>query len=98
MAVFNAQRRRRLAAVSIIVLGMVVAAGLGLNALRENLAFFFSSTQVAVGEVPVGQPFRVGGLVVAKHDEQYMPPKVADALKASGAIPSYEMVREDGSR
>lgn len=158
MAVLNTRRKRRLAGVSIIVLGAVVAVWLGLNAFRDNLLFFFTPTQVAAGEAPVGQPFRVGGLVVAgsvrrepdgvtvrfeltdlahtvavhyqgilpdlfreeqgivahgtleadgrfharqvlaKHDEHYMPPEVADALKASGAMPTPEMVRGGASR
>jgi cytochrome c-type biogenesis protein CcmE len=153
MAVLNAQRKRRLAGVMVIVLSATMAAWFGLSALRDNLMFFFSPSQVAAGEAPVGHPFRVGGLVVegsvrrepdgltvrfqltdlagtvdvlyqgilpdlfrenqgvvvhgtlesdgrfrarqvlAKHDEQYMPPEVADALKASGAMPTHEMVR-----
>jgi cytochrome c-type biogenesis protein CcmE len=32
--------------------------------------------------------------VLAKHDENYMPPEVADSLKKSGAMPPHEMVRD----
>ncbi len=31
--------------------------------------------------------------VLAKHDENYMPPEVADSLKKSGAMPKHEMER-----
>ncbi|MES1992199.1 MAG: cytochrome c maturation protein CcmE [Pseudomonadota bacterium] len=35
----------------------------------------------------------VADQVLAKHDENYMPPEVADALKAKGAMPTHEMMR-----
>ncbi len=56
-------RHRRLAliAAGLVVLGIAVA--LVLNALRGNVAFFFSPTQVAAGEAPANRSFRVGGLV-----------------------------------
>jgi len=42
---------------------MRVAAVLVLNAFRSNLVFFFTPTQVAAKEAPVGTAFRVGGMV-----------------------------------
>jgi cytochrome c-type biogenesis protein CcmE len=45
----------------LVVLGLVVA--LVLNAFQSNLVFFFSPTQVAAGEAPKGQAFRIGGMV-----------------------------------
>nr|MDQ2694193.1 cytochrome c maturation protein CcmE [Pseudomonadota bacterium] len=123
--------------------GIGSAAALALSAFQKNLLFFYSPSQVAAGEAPVGYPFRIGGLVaegsisrvpdtlkisfvltdhghsvavhyqgilpdlfregqgivargrlqpdgsfaaeevLAKHDENYMPPEVADALKAA---------------
>jgi cytochrome c-type biogenesis protein CcmE len=153
MFTLNAQRKRRLAAVLLILVGTAVAVALGMNAFRANLMFFFSPSQVAAGEAPIGQTFRIGGIVVpgsvhrledgvtvqfelsdmahnvavqytgilpdlfreeqgivvlgqleegggfrarqvlAKHDEQYMPPEVAEALRAAGAKPAHEMVR-----
>jgi cytochrome c-type biogenesis protein CcmE len=56
-------RHRRLAiiAAGLVVLGIALA--LVLNALRGNVAFFFSPTQVAAGEAPLNRSFRVGGLV-----------------------------------
>ncbi|MCC6611256.1 MAG: cytochrome c maturation protein CcmE [Burkholderiales bacterium] len=51
---------------AIIVAGLAVlaiAAGLVLNAFRSNLVFFFTPTQVAAKEAPVGKAFRIGGMV-----------------------------------
>ncbi len=134
-------RRQRFILVGLLVLGVSVALGLTLLALRENINLFFSPTQVKAGEAPQQASFRLGGMVVegsvrrpdsdlsvefvltdtveqvtvtykgilpdlfregqgivtqgmlnnngifeakqvlAKHDENYMPPEVADALK-----------------
>jgi cytochrome c-type biogenesis protein CcmE len=136
-------RHKRLA----LILGIVVAVGtavaLVLNAFQSNLVFFYSPSQVAANEAPVGRTFRLGGLVqagsvkrdgvlvrfevtdtvktipvtyqgilpdlfkegkgvvaqgqvgadgvfvarevLAKHDENYMPPEAADALERAGA-------------
>lgn len=138
------QRKRRLAGALLIVLGVGIAVALAAMAFRNNLLFFFTPTQIAEGEAPLEQTFRVGGLVVpgsvqrgtgltvrfevtdtaervevryegilpdlfdegqgvvakgrlradgvfyadevlAKHDENYMPPEVAEALERSGA-------------
>lgn len=56
-------RHKRIALIvgGLVILGAVVA--LVLNAFQSNLVFFFSPTQVAAGEAPKGQPFRVGGMV-----------------------------------
>ena len=43
--------------------GLGIAAGLVLNALQSNVAFFFTPTQVQQGEAPRERTFRVGGLV-----------------------------------
>ena len=134
-------RRQRFILVGLLVVGVSVALGLALLALRENINLFFSPTQVKAGEAPTQASFRLGGMVVegsvrrpdadlsvefvltdtveqvtvtykgflpdlfregqgivtqgtlnsngifeatevlAKHDENYMPPEVADALK-----------------
>ncbi|MGZ8249586.1 cytochrome c maturation protein CcmE, partial [Methylomagnum sp.] len=141
-------RRKRMIVVGLILLGVSVAAGLGLTAFQKNLLYFYTPTQVAAGEAPKGYPFRVGGLVVtgtvqrepnsvnvhftvtdgaatvpvmysgilpdlfregqgiisigqmneqgvfvasevlAKHDENYMPPEVAESLKKTGQMPT----------
>jgi cytochrome c-type biogenesis protein CcmE len=133
-------RHRRIALIAAGVAGLAIAATLVLKALNENLAFFFTPTQVAANEAPNNRAFRVGGMVeagsvkrqadgvtvhfvvtdtaksipvaykgvlpdlfregkgvvtqgrlenglfvasevLAKHDENYMPPEAAEALK-----------------
>ena len=134
-------RHKRFAFIAAGLAVLAIGVGLILNAFRSNLVFFFSPTQVAANEAPVGRAFRLGGLVqegsvkrqadgvtvhfvvtdtaknvpvaykgilpdlfkegkgvvaqgklgadgrfqasevLAKHDENYMPPEAADALK-----------------
>jgi len=57
-------RHKRLAFVVIGLAGIAIAAGLVLNSFRGNLVFFFSPSQVAAKEAPIGKTFRLGGLVV----------------------------------
>jgi cytochrome c-type biogenesis protein CcmE len=57
-------RRQRMLAVTLILVGIAVAATLVLRALDENMMYFFSPTEAVEGIVPVGQTFRLGGLVV----------------------------------
>ncbi len=138
------RKKRRL---YLVFAGMVLlgaAAALVLSALRDNLVFFYSPTEILDREIEPGRRLRLGGLVVegslernpgggsvafrvtdlshevpvtfrgllpdlfregqgvvaegvldrngmfraadvlAKHDENYMPPEVAEALKKSG--------------
>ena len=137
-------RKQRLYLVLFVVLFSSAAIGLVTYALRGNINLFFPPADVAAGKAPIGQPIRVGGMVVdgsvqrsddslavrfqltdyeasvpvvykgilpdlfgegqgavasgvlnndgvleasevlAKHDENYMPPEVADALENSG--------------
>ena len=134
-------RRQRFILVGLLVVGVSVAIGLALLALRENINLIFSPPQVKAGEAPRQANFRLGGMVVegsvrrpdtdlsvefvltdtieqvtvtyrgllpdlfregqgivaqgvlnndgvfeasqvlAKHDENYMPPEVAEALE-----------------
>ena len=138
-------RQKRMLFVGLAVVGVGLAASLALSALKSNIAYFFSPSQVLAGESPKDAVFRVGGLVVdhslkrqedgltvrfnvtdnagtvpvsytgilpdlfgegqgvvakgriggdgvfyadevlAKHDESYMPPEVADTLKTAQA-------------
>ncbi len=140
----NPKRKKKLVLLSSMVAAVAVAVGLVLFALSENINLFYTPTQIAEGEAPVGQRIRAGGMVVegsikrapdsldvefavtdyshevvvkysgilpdlfregqgivtmgsmnadgqfeasevlAKHDENYMPPEVEAALKASG--------------
>jgi cytochrome c-type biogenesis protein CcmE len=137
-------RKQRLYIVLFIALFSSVAIGLVVYALSGNINLFYPPADVVAGKAPVGQPIRVGGMVVdgsvqraddslevrfqvtdfeasvpivytgilpdlfgegqgavasgelneqgvleateilAKHDENYMPPEVADALENSG--------------
>ena len=143
-------RKQRLYLVLFVVVFSSAAVGLVSYALRGNINLFFPPAEVAAGKAPVGQPIRIGGMVVdgsvkrspdslkvafevtdfeasvpveyegilpdlfdegqgavasgvlgsdgvlratevlAKHDENYMPPEVADALEASGHTPTGE--------
>ena len=135
------QRKKRLHLILFLIVGVSVAVGLLAYSLSQNINLFQTPTQIAAGEVPVGQTIRAGGLVVtgsverdstglgvtfkvtdgaaevpifydgilpdlfregqgivalgkldnkgvlqasevlAKHDENYMPPEVKDALE-----------------
>jgi cytochrome c-type biogenesis protein CcmE len=56
-------RHKRIAIIVGALAGLGVAAGLVLNALQSNVAFFFTPTQVIGGEAPKNKAFRVGGMV-----------------------------------
>ncbi len=56
-------RQKRMALVLGIVVGVSIAGALALSAFRKNVTFFFDPTQVASGQVPSGQRFRLGGMV-----------------------------------
>ncbi len=56
-------RHRRFAIILGAMVTLGIAAALVLNALRSNLAFFYTPTQVVAGEAPRERAFRVGGLV-----------------------------------
>lgn len=57
-------RQQRMLLVAAVVIGVAGAAALGLRAFRENLLYFYSTTQVMNGEAPVNDTFRLGGIVV----------------------------------
>jgi cytochrome c-type biogenesis protein CcmE len=59
------RRHKRIGFILAGVAGLAVATVLVLNAFQNNLVFFFSPSQVAAKEAPVGRTFRVGGLVQA---------------------------------
>lgn len=58
-------RQKRLAIILGGLTAIAVAVALMLNALRSNVAFFFTPTQVFSGEAPKDRVFRVGGMVKA---------------------------------
>lgn len=147
-------RRRRMALVGLIVLGVGAAVAFALTAFQDNLLYYYPPSDIAAGKAPTDRVFRVGGMVVegslkrptgslearfvltdfahdvtvsysgvlpdlfregqgviargrlgpqgvfvaqevlAKHDENYMPPEVAESLRkqhdqrAPAAMPS----------
>jgi cytochrome c-type biogenesis protein CcmE len=56
-------RRRRLLWVGLLLAGLGLAVALGLSAFRQNILYFYPPSDVAVGKVPIGRHFRLGGLV-----------------------------------
>ncbi len=59
-------RHRRLLFVGLGILGVGAASLLAINALRSNIAYFFTPTQVLAKQAPANAVYRLGGLVV-KH-------------------------------
>ena len=56
-------RQKRLALVILAIVGVGLASVLVTNALRSNMAYFFTPTQILAGEAPEGQLMRIGGMV-----------------------------------
>jgi len=56
-------RHKRFALIGASLGALAIATALVLNAFRSNLVFFFTPTQVAASEAPIGRPFRIGGMV-----------------------------------
>jgi len=150
-------RQKRMLLVAFGIVGVGIASMLAIGALRSNIAYFFSPSQVMAKEAPANALFRLGGLVVknslarqpdgltltfdvtdnaetvqvsytgilpdlfgegqgvvakgrlggdgvfyaeevlAKHDESYMPPEVADTLKTAHAEGVAEMAAGQGA-
>ena len=57
------KRHKRIIFICCSLVALGLATWLVLGAFRNNLVFFFSPTQVAAKEAPVGRTFRIGGLV-----------------------------------
>jgi cytochrome c-type biogenesis protein CcmE len=56
-------RKKRLLIILAILAGISLAVGLALTALQENINLFYTPTQIANGEAPVGTRIRAGGMV-----------------------------------
>jgi cytochrome c-type biogenesis protein CcmE len=56
-------RHKKLAAIGGGVVALGIVAALVLLAFEKNLVFFFTPSQVAANEAPVGRTFRIGGMV-----------------------------------
>jgi cytochrome c-type biogenesis protein CcmE len=57
-------RQKRFAFIVAGLAALGVAIGLVLYALKDNVSLYFTPTQVANKEAPLGRSFRIGGLVV----------------------------------
>ena len=56
-------RHKRVAAIGVGIVALGIVAALVLTAFQKNLVFFFTPSQVAANEAPVGRTFRIGGMV-----------------------------------
>jgi cytochrome c-type biogenesis protein CcmE len=59
----NARKRRRMAFVAALLIGGAGAAALVVGALRDNVLYFYSPSDVFAKHVAPGVAFRIGGLV-----------------------------------
>lgn len=57
-------RHKRFAWIALGLAALGIATALVLTAFNKNLVFFFTPSQVAAKEAPVGRTFRIGGMVV----------------------------------
>ena len=57
-------RHKRLAMIAAGIAALGIATALILNAFRSNLVFFYTPSEIAANQAPVGHDFRVGGMVV----------------------------------
>ena len=58
-------RKKRLALIGLMLVGIAVGLTFALKALDENIMFFLTPTEVAEGKAPKNRLFRMGGMVVA---------------------------------
>ncbi|SDH40732.1 cytochrome c maturation protein CcmE [Nitrosomonas sp. Nm132] len=56
-------RHKKIAIIASSVTALTIAAILVLNVFQSNLVFFFSPSQIAANEAPIGKSFRIGGIV-----------------------------------
>lgn len=59
----NPHRKKRLSIILGLLAGVGVAVALALSALQQNINLFYTPTQIANGEAPVGTRIRAGGMV-----------------------------------
>jgi len=52
-------RQQRMLAVGLVVVGVAIATGLTLQAMKDSMMFFVSVTEVAEGKYPDNRNFRV---------------------------------------
>ena len=59
----KAHRQKKLTIILFVSAGLTVSVGLILFAMSQNINLFYTPTQVAEGEVTIGQQIRIGGMV-----------------------------------
>jgi len=79
------KRKKRLWIILAIVLGSSTIVGLVMYSLNQNINLFYSASQIAKGEAPVGARIRVGGMVVEGSVQ-----RATDSLRVSFALTDYE--------
>lgn len=57
------KRQKRMASVFALVLGVAVAAVLGLTAFRKNMMYYYNPSDLVSGSVPESANVRLGGMV-----------------------------------
>ena len=56
-------RQQRMLAVGLVLVGVAIATGLTLQAMKDSMMFFVSVTEVAEGKYPEGRNFPIGRLI-----------------------------------
>lgn len=79
------KRKKRLIIILSLVLGSSLIVGLVMYSLNQNINLFYSASQIANGEAPVGTRIRVGGMVVDGSVK-----RASDSLRVSFALTDYE--------
>jgi cytochrome c-type biogenesis protein CcmE len=89
-----------MAAIGLGVIALGIATALVLMAFERNLVFFFTPSQVAANEAPLGKTFRIGGMVVegsVKRDGVDVSFTVTDTAKTIAVVyrgPLPDLFRE----
>ncbi|MEH6649178.1 MAG: cytochrome c maturation protein CcmE [Motiliproteus sp.] len=92
------KRKKRMAFVIAIVVGVSAAVGLSMYALSQNINLFFSPTQIAAGDAPVGQRIRAGGMVVdgsVKRDQETLKVRFGLTDHESNVVVEYNGILPD---
>ena len=79
------KRKKRLTIILGLVFGTALIVGLVMFSLSENINLFYSTSQIANGEAPVGARIRAGGMVVDGSVK-----RSTDSLKVQFALTDYE--------
>lgn len=68
----NLKRKRRLQFLGVIMMLAAIVVALVLYALKQNINLFYTPSQIAKQELPIGHTVRIGGMV-AKNSIQHAP-------------------------